>query len=101
LAVMVAFALARPSAALVRAIAAAFLVSQIPHFLYHAAHLDGLSSDLDRVLQTASLIATVAIPLLVFLAAGGIRSAPVASSPDRDLPDMHPTGRARLIARIS
>ena len=74
IAVIVAFALARPSAGLVRAVAAAVLVSQVPHFIYHAAHLDVLSTDLDRVLQTLSLTLTVAIPLLVFLAAGGIGS---------------------------
>jgi hypothetical protein len=101
IAVLVAFALARPSAGLVRAVAGAFLVSQVPHFLYHAAHLNLLSTDLDRVLQTMSLTLTVAIPLLVLLTARGIGSVPNSAPRSRELPDLGPTGRPRLIARTS
>lgn len=48
------------------------LVAQVPHFIYHAAHLDILATPIDRVLQTASLGLTLLIPLLVCLAARGI-----------------------------
>ena len=44
LAVVILFAIAQPTAGLVRAVAAAMLVAQVPHFIYHAAHLD-LSAD--------------------------------------------------------
>ncbi len=80
LAVVIFFAIARPTAGLVRAVAAAMLVAQVPHFIYHAAHLDILPTALDRVLQTASLAMTLAIPLLVLLRAGGIRQEREASA---------------------
>ena len=66
------FALVRPSTGLVRAVALAYLVAQVPHFIYHAFHLDLLQSPLDVVLQTMSLLATIAIPLLVLIEAGAI-----------------------------
>jgi 2-alkyl-3-oxoalkanoate reductase len=72
LAVIIVFAIARPTIGLVRAVAAALLLAQVPHFIYHAAHLDILATPLDRVLQTASLGLTLLIPLLVFVAARGI-----------------------------
>ena len=81
LAVVTLFAIARPTAGLVRAVAAAVLVAQVPHFIYHAAHLDDLPTTLDRVLQTTALALTLAIPLLVLLRAGAIREehdSPVA-----------------------
>jgi hypothetical protein len=67
-------------AGLVRAVAAAMLVAQVPHFVYHAAHLDVLPTTLDRVMQTAALALTLAIPLLVLLRAGGIRQERESSS---------------------
>jgi nucleoside-diphosphate-sugar epimerase len=73
LALVILFAIVQPTAGLVRAVAAAMLVAQVPHFIYHAAHLDLLPTTLDRVLQTASLALTLAIPMLVLLRAGGIR----------------------------
>jgi nucleoside-diphosphate-sugar epimerase len=73
LGVVILFAIAQPTAGLVRAVAAAMLVGQVPHFIYHAAHLDVLPTTFDRVMQTASLALTLAIPLLVLLRAGGIR----------------------------
>jgi 2-alkyl-3-oxoalkanoate reductase len=73
LAVVILFAIARPTPGLVRAVATSILVAQVPHFIYHAAHLDLLPTTLDRVLQTASLALTLAIPLIVLLRAGGIR----------------------------
>ena len=71
-AVLTFFAIARPSVGLVRAVAIAMLVAQVPHFIYHAAHLDLLRTPLDRVLQTASLALTLVIPLTVLLTAGRI-----------------------------
>jgi nucleoside-diphosphate-sugar epimerase len=73
LAVIILFAIAQPTVGLVRAVAAAILVAQIPHFIYHATHLDVLPTTLDRALQTTALALTLAIPLLVLLRAGGIR----------------------------
>jgi nucleoside-diphosphate-sugar epimerase len=73
LALVTLYAIIRPAAGLVRAVAAATLVAQVPHFIYHAAHLDVLPTTLDRVLQTTALSLTLAIPLLVLLRAGGIR----------------------------
>ena len=72
LAVVILFAIARPAVGIVRAVAAAMLVAQVPHFVYHATHLDVLSTTLDRVLQTASLGLVLAIPLIVMARAGGI-----------------------------
>jgi hypothetical protein len=73
LAGVILFAIAQPTAGLVRAVAAAMLVAQVPHFVYHAAHLGVLPTTLDRVLQTLALTLTLAIPLLVLLSARGIR----------------------------
>jgi hypothetical protein len=72
LGVVILFAIARPTAGLVRAVAAAMLVAQVPHFIYHAAHLDVLPTTLDRAMQSAALALTLAIPLFVLLRAGGI-----------------------------
>jgi hypothetical protein len=77
---VILFVIARPTAGLVRAVAAAILVAQVPHFIYHAAHLDVLPTTLDRVMQTAALALILAIPLLVLLRAGGIRQESEASS---------------------
>jgi hypothetical protein len=84
-AVVALYAIARPAAGLVRAVAAATLVAQVPHFIYHAAHIDVLPTTLDRVLQTTALALTLAIPLLVLLRAGGIRQ-------EHEVPSVHPTG---------
>ena len=80
LGVIILYAIARPTVEVVRAVAAAILVAQVPHFIYHAAHLEVLPTALDRVLQTASLALTLAIPLLVLLRAGGIRQEHEATS---------------------
>jgi nucleoside-diphosphate-sugar epimerase len=79
-ATIILFAIARPTAGLVRAVAAAMLVAQVPHFIYHAGHLDILPTTLDRVLQTTTLAVILAIPLLVLLRAGGISQEPETSS---------------------
>jgi 2-alkyl-3-oxoalkanoate reductase len=80
LAAVILFAIFQPTVSLVRAVAAALLVAQVPHFIYHAAHLDVLPTTLDRVLQTASLALALAIPLFVLLRAGGIRQQNEATS---------------------
>jgi nucleoside-diphosphate-sugar epimerase len=72
LAGVILFAIVQPTAGLVRAVAASVLVAQVPHFVYHAAHLGVLPTTLDRVLQTLSLALTLAIPLLVLLSARAI-----------------------------
>jgi 2-alkyl-3-oxoalkanoate reductase len=79
LSVIILFAIARPTVGVVRAVAAALLVAQVPHFIYHAAHLEVLPTTLDRILQTASLTLTLAIPLLVLARSGGIREETVPS----------------------
>jgi nucleoside-diphosphate-sugar epimerase len=73
LGLVILFAISRPTAGLVRAVAAAILVAQVPHFIYHAAHLSVLPTMLDRAMQTAALSLTLAIPLLVLLRAGDIQ----------------------------
>jgi hypothetical protein len=73
LGLVILFAISRPTAGLVRAVAAAILVAQVPHFIYHAAHLSVLPTMLDRAVQTAALSLTLAIPLLVLLQAGDIQ----------------------------
>jgi 2-alkyl-3-oxoalkanoate reductase len=75
------FAMFRPSVGLVRAVAIAFLVSQVPHFTYHAVHLDLLATPLDRVLQTTSLLAILLIPLLVLLKSGEIGDGRESTAP--------------------
>jgi hypothetical protein len=82
---VILFAIARPTAGIVRAVAVAMLVAQVPHFVYHAAHLDVLPTTLDRILQTAALALTLAVPLLVLLRAGGIR-------PGSEAPSAQPAG---------
>ena len=80
LAAVILFAIAQPTVGLVRVVAAAMLVAQVPHFIYHAAHLDVLPTSLERVMQTALLALILAIPLLVLLRAGGIRQQHGATS---------------------
>ena len=87
LAMVIGFALLRPSIGLVRTVAAALLIAQVPHFIYHAFHLDLLPTLRDQVLQTASLAAIVLLPLLVFIGARGIREPDQYS---RDLKQVPP-----------
>ena len=102
LGVIILYAIARPRVEVVRAVAAAILVAQVPHFIYHAAHLEVLPTALDRVLQTASLALYLAIPLLVLVRSSGIREENVSSAQP---PEFAP-GRAgqqppRLVASSS
>jgi hypothetical protein len=61
-------AIARPTAYLVRGVAIATLIAQVPHFVYHALHLDLLPNTLERALQTLSLGLVLLIPVLVLIA---------------------------------
>ncbi|MBW3633939.1 MAG: hypothetical protein KY456_13030 [Chloroflexi bacterium] len=81
LAVLVLFAIARPAAGLIRAVAVAMLIAQVPHFIYHAAHLDLLPTTLDRLLQTAALTLAVFVPLIVLIGAKGSGQVRKALSP--------------------
>jgi 2-alkyl-3-oxoalkanoate reductase len=95
LAVVILFAIARPTAELVRAVAGAMLVAGVPHFIYHAAHLDVLPTTFDRAMQTAALALTLAIPMLVLLRAGGIRKQREVSSLQRAAHDTSGATRQR------
>lgn len=65
---LVFLAIARPTAYLVRGVAVAVLIAQVPHFVYHVLHLDLLPNTLERVLQTASLGLVLLVPILVLVA---------------------------------
>jgi hypothetical protein len=65
---LVFLAIARPTAYLVRGVAIATLIAQVPHFVYHALHLDLLPNTLERLLQTVSLGIVLLIPVLVLIA---------------------------------
>jgi nucleoside-diphosphate-sugar epimerase len=98
LALVILFAIFRPSVGLVRAVAGAMLVAQVPHFVYHAAHLDLLPSVLDRALQTTLLALVIIVPLAVFLAAGRIAPArPRTSTPIAPNEPAIGTGAPRLV----
>ena len=64
---LVFLVIARPTADLVRGVAIAVLISQVPHFVYHALHLDLLPNTLECVLQTASLLLVLLLPVLVLI----------------------------------
>ena len=73
LTLLIFLAIARPTAYLVRGVAVAVLIAQVPHFIYHALHLDLLPNTLDRVLQTASLGLALLVPVLVLIASHSMR----------------------------
>ncbi len=99
LAVVILFAIVRPSVGLVRAVAGAMLVAQVPHFVYHASHLDLLPTVLDRALQTTSLALVIIVPLAVFLGAGRIAPAhPRAATPIAPNEQVPRARNPRLIA---
>lgn len=76
---LVFLAIARPTAYLVRGVTIAVLISQVPHFVYHAVHLGLLPNTLERVLQTASLLVVSLVPVLVLIASRNMtESHPVA-----------------------
>lgn len=99
LAVVILFAIVRPSPGLVQTVAAALLVSQVPHFIYHAAHLDLMPTLLDKVLQTGSLALTVLTPLAVLVEARKIAPGRAAlPSPSTTVGTADAPLRQRLIA---
>jgi hypothetical protein len=99
MAVMILFALVRPSAGLVRAVALAVLVAQVPHFLYHAAHLGLLPTLLDQVLQTISLTLVLIVAAYVLVRAGRIADMqPRSANPEPTIDDASPARPDRLIA---
>lgn len=69
---LVFLAIARPTAYLVRGVSIAMLISQVPHFVYHALHLELLPNTLERVLQTVSLGLVLLVPVLVLIASHSI-----------------------------
>ncbi|MFN8594196.1 MAG: NAD(P)-dependent oxidoreductase [Thermomicrobiales bacterium] len=95
------YALARPSSGLVRAVAAGFLISQAPHFMYHLAHLGLLASWTDRLWQTVSLLVILLISLMVLLKSGEIGREPAQPTEPRAVSDRSAGARPRevLVAR--
>lgn len=79
LTLIVFLAIARPTAYLVRGVAIATLIAQVPHFVYHALHLDLLPNTLERVLQTVSLGLVLLIPILVLIASHSMTEGRAAS----------------------
>ena len=79
LAVVALFAVMRPSAMLVRVVAAAGLVAQVPHFVYHLVNVDALPTTLDQVAQTASLGLLIVVPALLLRGAASLSAAAPAS----------------------
>lgn len=65
---LIFLAIARPTAYLVRGVSIAVLIAQVPHFVYHARHLEFLPNTLERALQTASLGLVLVLPVLVLVA---------------------------------
>lgn len=68
LAFLIFLAIARPTAYLVRGVAVAIHITQVPHFVYHALHLELLPNTLERVLHTASLALVLLVPVFVLIA---------------------------------
>jgi nucleoside-diphosphate-sugar epimerase len=97
LGVIAVYAIARPSVGLVRALAAALLVSQVPHFLYHLAHLGALATPLDRALQTAALTLTLAVPVLILVGSKGMAETLEMPAKERPLPTETGKREPRLI----
>jgi hypothetical protein len=83
LAGVIFFAIFWPSVGVIRAVAAATLIAQVPHFIYHAFHLGVLATPLDRVLQTIALTIYLLIPIFVLIGSREIRESPthVSKSP--------------------
>ncbi len=55
-----------------RGVAIATLIAQVPHFVYHAMHLDLLPNTLERALQTISLGLVLLVPVLILIASHGM-----------------------------
>ncbi|MFN8677970.1 MAG: hypothetical protein U0Z70_16440 [Thermomicrobiales bacterium] len=76
---LIFLAIARPTVYLVRGVAIATLIAQVPHFVYHALHLDLLPNTLERALQTISLGLVLLIPVLVLIASREMQEGPAGS----------------------
>ena len=79
---LIFLAIARPTAYLVRGVAIAVLIAQVPHFVYHALHLDLLPNSLERGLQTASLGLVLLVPVLVLIASHSMTAGRPAAVSD-------------------
>ena len=66
LAVVVLAALIRPGRRLVQVASVAELVYSVPHFLYHAGHLDPFGSG-DKVALLVSLSVVIIVPILLLV----------------------------------
>lgn len=98
LAVVLLFAIARPSAGLTRAVALAVLAAQAPHFVYHAARLGLMPTLFDQVLQTVSLAALLLVAALVLVRAGGIKEEPLEIERPETLVGVERAGRRPRLA---
>lgn len=76
LAVVIAYALWRPRAELVRAAGLAIAVYALPHTVYHLAHLDVYADTTEKIAATAPLV------LQIFMGAA-IAMLPSPNNPDR------------------
>jgi hypothetical protein len=76
LAVVTIFALVTLGRALVTAAALAWIVYQLPHLVYHARHLDVYDATSDKVATIVGLALTIALPVIVLVAAQRPRPAP-------------------------
>lgn len=76
---LVFLAIVRPTAYLVRGVAVAALIAQVPHVVYHALHLDLLPNTVERMLQTASLALILLAPIMVLIASRSMAEERLAS----------------------
>ncbi|MGH9244417.1 MAG: hypothetical protein ACRD29_08900 [Acidimicrobiales bacterium] len=86
LGIITAAALVRPSVWIIRAVAAAWLVEGVLHFVYHADHAD-LYGTADRVLNIVGLGLAVVLAALALVLSGRLRTRrlrppPLVSSSD-------------------
>lgn len=69
-AVLFAWAAARPAAGLVRAVAGAWVVVQVPHLVFHMAHDENLARG-EWLAQLGSLASLIVVAVLLVVSAGG------------------------------
>ncbi|MGV9214117.1 hypothetical protein ACTFTM_19855 [Micromonospora sp. RB23] len=90
LAVVLGWAAARPARELCLAAAAASIVANTPHLLFHLAHAEALPT-VDSVAENALLALTVVVGLAVFLAAYRLPAGNADAGPaPTDLPRERP-----------
>lgn len=66
IAVLITFALFKPTSTLLRATALATLAFQLPHTVYHLTHLGLIPTTLQQILQASGLSLGVVASLLIF-----------------------------------